>query len=374
MEQCSLLHHDPYKFHNFRLTPAKKHAARIYCAMLRGSPSDGRLRQIFDHIPRVAPSTDFDLLIKALPETRAIINDAYGSFIDEFKSSKYINAKEIPTVAGLSSPVRISPLLATLQWLVAQHDVMRARNRDFCDLRPGDREYELGAVIEDAFRAYIDVYRVHIPLYDKVYEEFDAFGDIQEVFVGRDGIHARDGRRAQDIARRRKMGVHARLELIRRGVRPGMHIKYIVYPTDFKYDLSIGMKKTFLKLNDIGPEHNPYFFDTGYVGSVPEDILRTLGYGEDAVDPRIRLIYAEDGKRQVTDIDEATKRLSTENVLDFIEQTCKPEECAKGLYFDVATGKITHVAAPGSPDVWLIYQMVRQALVRHYIWQEFLEP
>jgi len=58
------------------------------------------------------------------------------------------------------------------------------------------------------------------------------------------------------------------------------------------------------------------------------------------------------------------------DIVEYIEGNAQSENSAEGLIIDPGTGKIKHIAQPASPKDQFTFQMVRQAIVRHYWFEE----
>lgn len=226
------------------------------------------------------------------------------------------------------------------------------------------------AMLGEGFDRYKKIIEIDIPLYDKLYTEFDSLRDLGdyplEVYLGRDGIYAWIGRRAQDVARRRKMGFKERLRFKEMGEVIAIQPKYVVYPRYFRDNLSYDTKRKFLEQEGIGQNFDPMFFDTGYTGTIPEQIMKIMGFEPEDIDRRIRLLSAPHAGRRVKGVSENARG----DIVEYIEHNSKIEESAEGLVVDDKTGKIRRVAKPTSPTEQFYFMMVNQAIARHYWLQE----
>ncbi len=239
------------------------------------------------------------------------------------------------------------------------------KNRDLvCDF--------IDSVIKEGFQKYLKVHEVDIPLYDKLYEEFDGLRETGrnplEVYLGRDGIYAWLGRRSQDVARRRKMGPQKRKELKRKGEILEINPKYIVYPRYFRDNIDYQTKREFLEQEGISTSSDPFFYDTGYTGTIPEQIMRIMDFDEDDIERRIRLLSAQKVNRRVRGVSENARN----EIVEYIEHNAKLEESAEGLLLDKETGRIRHVAMATSAEEQFYFLMIKQAISRHYWLQEKL--
>lgn len=223
----------------------------------------------------------------------------------------------------------------------------------------------LYSVLRSALEEYKQVYTVDIPMYDKLYRKLDSERDsgreLTEVFLGRDGIYSYAGRRAQDIARRRRMGLTARLEARRNGGLLEIKPQYVVFPRHFRDNLDYQLKKELLQQRGFNSARDIVFTDTGYTGSIPEQILRLMGYSYKEIDQHILLITSSRQQRQL----EGIAPYNRDDVIYKIEHRAKAEKQATGLIRD-EQGRLHHVAKPTTADEQLIYAFVEQALIRHY--------
>lgn len=209
----------------------------------------------------------------------------------------------------------------------------------------------------------LNVYKREIPLYDALYKEFDEYRsdgrNPMEVYLGRDGIDAWVGRRAQDVARRRQMGPEQRREAKATGEKIKVNSQYLVYPTVFK-ELEVNKKRRYLKDQGIDPNSDPIFYDTGYVGSVPEDIMRVMGFSQDEIEKRIKLLEARTPSRQ------ARAGRGSDGTVSFIEDGPKLEESARLIAKNRRTGQFDYYAAPSQAHEQFRFNMVREVIVRHF--------
>lgn len=286
--------------------------------------------------------------------------------------------------------VKMTPLLENIRPLVArflvQHyegDLQRMNEElgdkswmeEMVDNGETNREkflVELRKVINEGLVRFMKVLEIDIPLYDKLYEEFDNLRETGryplEVFLGRDGIYAWIGRRTQDVARRRKMGPEGRKKMRESGEIIEINPQYTVYPRYFRDNLDYATKRQFLEQEGISPNADPLFYDTGYTGTIPEQIMRIMEFDEEEIEKRIRLLSAPSVHRRVKGISENARH----DIIEYIEHNAKTEETAEGLIFDEKTGKIRHIAKPTSPEEQFYFMMVKQAIARHYWLQEQL--
>lgn len=248
---------------------------------------------------------------------------------------------------------KLQPLRKTLSCLAARFLVQET------DLEgpSGDEALEgLEFALWTGLSAYESVLRQDVPLYDKLYEEFDELREDgrrpTEVYLGRDGIHAYDGRRSQAIVQRRNEGV------------THLQPKYLVYNRPMMR-LQKEERREYLEQERVTREQDPIFFDTGYSGTIPEDIMNVMGFEADEINERIRMISADKPSRQariLRERDEAERN----SAVGRIEGQAKPEYRAKNLIRSERDGRLMPDAKPSSPTEQLEYDLIRQAILRHY--------
>lgn len=350
---------NPYENHRARTTRQVTRTASYYCRLLEASPEHERevLKKYLAQDPIVC--TTLGPLAGGLQETRRIFNKVFADFQQSDNPSP---ADKLPEQARILER-QIRTLFAKCQ--ILDH---------FGNYETHDAEHKLPIAL---IANYANTYRIQIPLYDKLYEEFDELqqqSPVQEIYVLRDGIHAFDGRRAQDVARRRKMGVWERLRKKRVGERARLNLKYIVYPRCFIDILDRRAKIMYLSQHGITLESNPHFFDTGFRGTVPEDILHNLGCPDKEIDQKITLLQSRSDKRQAKYISDSSDIPLTTAITDYIEDGAKPELQAEGLFYNPKTGRIEHIAGPTKPQDQFRYELARLALRRHYYLQELPNP
>ncbi len=222
----------------------------------------------------------------------------------------------------------------------------------------------LGEALIKANKHYLNVLDVDTPFYDKIYSEWDTkrIGekDFQEIFLGRDGIYAFIGRRAQIYARRRML----RPDDIQK--HESTMPTYIVYPRYFRDYLSSEAKSVYLRQSIEAPKA-AHYYDTGFEGTIPQDIMSILGLPEDQWDARIRLLSAN--RRQRTVLGLIGDKQERNTLVGNVEHNVKDENSATGL-FENSDGRIEPISQPNSPSERLSFALIQQALHRHYYMQE----
>jgi hypothetical protein len=224
----------------------------------------------------------------------------------------------------------------------------------------------LAAAISKANESFLQVLKVDVPYYDRLFTEWDAkrIGqqEFQEVFLGRDGVYAYIGRRAQILAR------HRRLRLS--GVEPmGQQLDlptYLVYMRGFRDGTERTAKSVYLSQH-LNPQA-AHYYDTGYTGTLPEDIMRVLGIPAAEMDKKIRLLSAV--KRNHTVLGLKGNHSERDQIVNTIEYNAKDEDSAEGLYQTADSDELQPYAAPTSPAERLQFRLIQMALHRHYYTQE----
>ncbi len=306
------------------------------------------------------------------PEINEKLESAYKDFLQQISNNPKIKEDDKKAFTNPESiDVHTSSLLDNVRAFVARYIIQKIEG-DFTKLFPNNIVADIGPIIEEGFNKYIKVHQVEIPLYDKLYEEFDNLRETGryplEVFLGRDGIYAWIGRRSQDIARRRKAGLKGRKELKDMGEVLEINPQYTVYPRYFRDNINYETKRKFLEQEGISPDADPLFYDTGYTGTIPEQIMRVMDFSDEEIERRIKLLSAPHPHRRVKGIAENARH----EIIEYIEHNAKTEGTAEGLILDEKTGKIRHIAKPTSPEEQFYFMMVKQAISRHYWIQEKL--
>lgn len=211
------------------------------------------------------------------------------------------------------------------------------------------------------------IYQTDIPAYTILYREFDEMrrnGEHPlEVYLGRDGIYAYYGRLAQNAARGDNDPVLGEFPLDQAQLVLRPDPRYIVYSRGVKDNSDKGKKLLYVK-QFIDADSEPHFYDTGYSGSIPEDIMKILGFKPDEIDSRIHLLSTHDNKRRL-------RGLPNNIDIGIIEDHPKDEEPANGLVEDGET--IKHVTKPTTLEEQFRFMVVRDVLIRHFWLKEYSE-
>lgn len=361
---------DPFENHAWRWGGQQVRLASVLAEAMKGNDVVDKLDEF-----GVGEGTR-ELLIKVEKE----IEYQYKLFSEKIENNSKISEDDRQVLLNPeASTIKMIPLQNVLRSLVSRFLVQEMGDHIKKETLAG-RKFEglkpflahIGGVVKRGFDAYIQVIEVDLPLYDKLYEEFDTLRETGrsplEVYLGRDGVYAYVGRRAQDVARRRKLGLQGRKEMREKGEILEIHPKYLVYPRYFRDNLNYETKRELLEQEGISPNADPLFYDTGYTGTIPEQIMRIMDFDEEDIERRIRLLSAPTAARRVKGIPENARQ----EVIEYIEHNAKSEESAIGLIKDERTGKIRHIAEPTNPTEQFCFMMIKQAIARHYWLQEQL--
>ena len=357
---------DPFEKHQWRITSEQIKRASAYKKVFAGKYDLEKDSAEFKNL-----GIDLKESEPWLSEISKLISIKFIEFRAKIESNRKINLDDRETIAGhwSSSGISITPLLDNVQEFVGRY-IAQTLSESVSNFSMTAMVNEMPSILEKGFGKYEKVLEVDVPLYDKLYKEFDELRDNGrkplEVYLGRDGIYAWLGRRAQDLARRRKMTVTERKNKKEKGEIFEINPKYVVYPRYFRDNLAPDVKKQFLEQESISPETDPLFYDTGYTGTIPEQIMEIMGFDKEDIEKRIKLLSAPYAHRRVKGIPENARS----EVIEYIEHNAKIEQAAEGLIIDERTGKIKHIAEPTNPEEQFYFSMIRQAIVRHYWLQE----
>ena len=355
---------DPYENHPWLFGGKQIRISSVLAELMTGQADNQKLKEL---------GITGEEINTLLVESNKKVETAYQNFLEQVRSNPNIKEEDKQSLLNPElGLVRMTPLLENVRAFIARYFVQSV-DGDVTRLSEiGSLSNDLDRIITEGFERYIKIHEVDVPLYDKLYEEFDNLRETGryplEVFLGRDGIYAWIGRRAQDVARRRKMGLEGRKKLKEIGEVIEIHPQYIVYPRYFRDNLNYETKRQFLEQEGISPEADPLFYDTGYTGTIPEQIMKVMDFEDEDIEKRIRLLSAPSVHRRVKGISENARS----EVIEYIEHNAKLEETAEGLIADEKTGKIRHIAKPTSPEEQFYFMMVKQAVERHYWLQEKL--
>ncbi len=315
--------------------------------------------------------------VESIREITKMLKSEHQSFLEKVRVNAYVPEEDKAALMGSKeSKVKMNNLFPNVCNFVGRYLAQVA------DGAPQKLDYvievykdSIKGIVREGYKLYLDVYNTDIPLYDKLYKEFDSWREggryPMEVYIGRDGIYAYIGRRAQDAIRRSLTGKEKRARLRSSGEIIEINPRYIVYPRYFRDYLKYDVKRAFLEQERITPDMDPLFYDTGYVGTVPEDMMRIMDFDDEDIEERIRLLSTTRINRQVRQIRNMSYDLNGAAV-ERIESNAKPEEMARGLFIDEKTGKIHYIAKPTTAREQFNFAMIKQALARHYMIQERL--
>ena len=228
-------------------------------------------------------------------------------------------------------------------------------------IRDEDAEEEIRELLRSAEEKYLGVYEVDIPLYDKLYKEFDEIRQsgrsTTEIFLGRDGIYAYFGRKAQAAARRKVSSMTK------------LFPQYLIYPRNFRDNVGKKVLAEFLQQEEVTTDVDPLFYDTGFSGSIPEQIMQIQGFTPEEIEKRIRLLSASVDHRRVKGIVAGARS----DIVASIEANVKAENASFALIRDATSGKLRPISTPTSPRDRFLFAVVKQAIARHYWYKEMTQ-
>lgn len=356
---------DPYLNHPWLFTGKQIRYVNALSELMIGKIDEEKMKKLGIDVEKVLP---------ALTEINEKITLAYDNFLKQVQMGHAINRDDEEALLNNQvDQVKMWPLINNVRSFVARYCIQMVEGDVGRLSEIGSFTKDIKKMIVEGFHKYIEVHRVDIPLYDNLYEEFDNLRETGryplEVYLGRDGIYAWIGRRAQDAAR---LSIKHALEGKKREENTGEVVairpKYLVYPRFFRDNINDATKRQLLEQEKISQDVDPIFYDTGYTGSIPEQIMQIMGFDPNSIEERIRLLYATYPNRRVR----GTPENARDQIVLQIESNAKTEETAVGLIYDEKTGKIRPIAKPTSPREQFLFMMVKQAITRHYWLKEKL--
>src|SRR3989338_7953797 len=363
---------DPYAEHEWLFNWEKIKRSVLLAKVLNGELGIEQVVLDFE----IAES-DLPRIKEALRMIKEVVYRKYSVFEREITNSPHISEIEKHSLLSAGNGRRTA-LLNPLFELTSRLFIQTGEFRDFSTNLSENNfanmlnttESWFSDIIKRGIEAFLKVYEIDITLYDRLYDECDLARGMgshpMEVYLGRDGIYAWLGRRVQDIARRRSMGPQARKRIKESGKVLEIKQRYLVYPRYMRDRLGYIAKRDYLAQERITPDQDPFFFDTGYTGTIPEDIMKVMGFTSEEIERRIKLLSATKESRRIRGIGDSARK----DIVEYIEGNAQSENSAEGLIIDPGTGKIKHIAQPASPKDQFTFQMVRQAIVRHYWFEE----
>jgi|GEM_PF-1182304 len=354
---------DLYKSHPWLFDNKQAHLVSVLSNLMTNHGDVAQAESLGINAEQIAP---------ILEEMDSKINSSYKDFLNQIGSNPKISSEDKDAILKEGVSENMTSLLDNVRNFAWRY-IIQSVEGDVTKISEMQNLVKIiDTVLAEGFKKYIKVHEIDIPLYDKLYEEFDNLRETGryplEVYLGRDGIYAWVGRRAQDVSRRRKLGLEGRRQLKERGEIVEINPQYTVYPRYFRDNLNYETKREFLEQEGISPEADPLFYDTGYIGTIPEQIMRLMDFSDEDIEKRIRLLSAPSSHRRVKGIAENARG----EIIEYIEHNSKTENTAVGLIKDETTGRIRHIAEPTSPQEQFNYMMVKQAISRHYWLQEKL--
>lgn len=262
------------------------------------------------------------------------------------------------------------PFETTISKLVSRYIVQSAGGLEHFLESPSTVDIkELSEAIHKAMDEYLLVYRHDVPLYDKAFDTFDELSKEQvvpEVYLGRDGVYAFYGRKAQQQALKWEVKDGER---VRKEDKETVKIapKYLVFPRAYMNNLSQDAQRAYLEQEGVTKDVDPHFFDTGFKGTIPENILKLMGYDEESLEDHIHLVSSDIAGREVSEMRTIASKRGyhlRHRVMD-IEHSPKATTTSEGLYRD-GNGKIRPIEVASTPRDQLIFQTVKQGIWRHY--------
>ncbi len=345
--------------------------------------------------------------VKVLRDINDRIREEYKKLLDSLKGS--IPEQDFNNIFLGKGDVKMSSLHNNLEFFIARYlvkKIISGKKEGKSILFTLKQEYkDLPELFQQIFETIITAYEVHIPLYDKAFEEFDGLkklGDVVEIYLGRDGIYAYIGRRAQRAVREKFHKKLSSTNLISKLKRKEsiekkenlddvffiskhrIDARYLVFPTLF---LQLFAKQDYEKIKEYLEFHNILpsskqefeqkrfiFFDTGYAGSVPAWLIRFFSrhFGFelitlDDIDKDIFLLYADSKFRQISGLGDDIDFVKVEE----IEIGPLYVQDIEGLYKDPSSGKfVIPFGKPVDPIIYLEFSIIKQILVRHYFIKE----
>ena len=345
---------DPHQSHPNKYTAEQKRVANVIFQSLQG-------KQIRD--TGSEPLRAIEATLQNGLEVKALIDDTVRQMSEVF-GGKAKNVSDIDRMFldhDEYNGIRLQSFKTSIMKMTSRYLAQTAHDAsEWSRLLTDERKEEIRQLLIDGAMKWKDAYEIEIPLYDKLYEHFDKTrqdgDDITEIYLGRDGIYAYLGRRAQAAARNSAKSPEA------------VKLHYLVYPRHFRDYLNEETKREYIEHEGLAERSNPHFYDTGYTGTIPEDIMRIMGMPEEEIERRIHLLSASKPNRRLPGIPDATRH----DVVAKIEYNAKLEDSASGLTKDLKTGKIERIAAPTTSREQFLYLFLRQAFVRHYYLKEKL--
>jgi len=243
--------------------------------------------------------------------------------------------------------------------------------------------------LKKGFKEMIEVAVDDIPKYELLFNELDDLSSSNkktELYIGRDGIYAYEARRAIDVAKRRKLTG----DKIKRRKALEIHPKYINYNSTIKENFKEEDRRRYLQDNGVYPEDDLIIFDTGYRGSIPEQILKTLGRKDyDDIQSRVKIL-GTDFYEGNEDVDLAASPEEYEKALKYrsriikgiknnlanyehvgrIEERGKKYMTATGIFED-KNGKLKPAENPFFNEYFFEYELIELVIRQYFYNREF---
>jgi len=240
----------------------------------------------------------------------------------------------------------------------------------------------LGNELRKGLQEILDVVEKDIPKYNLLFDDLNSLRNKNkkfEIYLGRDGIYAYEGRRAADIANRRKIkrkSEYSKREEIK--INP----KYLNFNSVIKEYYSEEDRKKYLESNGISSDQDLIIFDTGFRGNIPEQILKTLGFKDSEIDKRIKILgtdlYNNNLNLNLNQIGlEKMERIQSRLVkgikpsylsylhVDIIEERPKKEMTAAGIFVD-DKGILKPIEKPHLNELFFYYELIELVIRQYY--------
>ncbi len=202
-----------------------------------------------------------------------------------------------------------------------------------------------------------------IPLYDMLFDEFDTLAakddNHLEIYVGRDGVHAYAARIGEIAAREVVSTETGNMS----PVQDAVNLLYLVHNSHtIKADIST--KAEYVRRH-FDANASVQIFDSGYLGSVPADILCHLGYDGAMLDARIHLLNSMGNPMR------RLRSLVADQYIGDIENAPKPEAAADTLVRN-NLGELRYRRDTVGVDEQFLFGVLRSMTIRHFWVKEYL--
>lgn len=347
-------------------------------------------------LPKIQSETPFKKEIQKAEEAK---NEAYHFYLLIKNPENEINKILTDEIEIFEKKIKESPALkkrCEILFLTKERYYEKIRQRlarylsleCVCDPKNLDNLNfkRLKSVIGMGLQEIISVIENDLPLYDKLFSELDSIRETDkkvELYIGRDGIYAYEGRRAIDTARRRKK---TKEEKAQRKLLE-IHPKYINYNSFIKKNFDEETRVRYLQDQGVDSSQDLIIFDTGYRGSIPEQILRSIGFSQEEIEKRIKILgtdfYINSNAGYEENLKEKNKirkrvvrgipnSIENYNKVSNIEERPKRHLTSSGLYIN-EQGKLTAIEAPLLNEVSFHYDLIELTIRQYYFNREYFQ-